>query len=93
MGEALVLEETVRHERLDRQRPWLPKRGNLRTTDRPTSGLLRSMSVGSCSLGGVDGEVMFDSNFKATPTSLIRAAMAEDFDTAELIISQHDPTS
>ena len=34
---------------------------------------------------------MFDAEFKLAAASLIRAAMVEDFDTAELIISQHDP--
>jgi hypothetical protein len=34
---------------------------------------------------------MFDAKFKLAAASLIRAAMVEDFDTAELIISQHDP--
>jgi hypothetical protein len=41
--------------------------------------------------GEVEGEAMFDVKFKLAATSLIRAAMVEDFDTAELIISQHDP--
>jgi hypothetical protein len=41
--------------------------------------------------GGVEGEVMFDAEFKLAAASLIHAAMVEDFDTAELIISQHDP--
>ena len=34
---------------------------------------------------------MFDAKFKLAAASLIRAAMVEDFDTAELIISEHDP--
>jgi hypothetical protein len=34
---------------------------------------------------------MFDAKFKLAAASLIRAALVEDFDTAELIISQHDP--
>ena len=34
---------------------------------------------------------MFDAKFKLAAASLIRAAMVEDFDAAELIISQHDP--
>jgi hypothetical protein len=33
---------------------------------------------------------MFDAKFKLAAASLIRAAMVEDFDAAELIISQHD---
>ena len=33
---------------------------------------------------------MFDAKFKLAAASLIRAAIVEDFDTAELIISQHD---
>jgi hypothetical protein len=40
---------------------------------------------------GVEGVAMFDAKFKLAAASLIRAAMVEDFDTAELIISQHDP--
>jgi hypothetical protein len=40
---------------------------------------------------GGDGEVMFDAKFKLAAASLIRAALVEDFDMAELIISQHDP--
>ena len=38
-----------------------------------------------------EGDAMFDAKFKLAAASLIRAAMVEDFDTAELIISQHDP--
>ena len=34
---------------------------------------------------------MFGAKFELAAASLIRAAMAEDFDMAELIISQHDP--
>lgn len=34
---------------------------------------------------------MFDAKFKLAAASLIRAVMVEDFDTAELIISHHDP--
>lgn len=34
---------------------------------------------------------MFDAKFKLAAASPIRAAIVEDFDTAELIISQHDP--
>ena len=34
---------------------------------------------------------MFDAKFKLAAASRICAAMVEDFDTAELIISQHDP--
>jgi hypothetical protein len=34
---------------------------------------------------------MFDAKFKLAAAALIRAAMLEDFHTAELIISQHDP--
>src|SRR5215472_5506101 len=41
--------------------------------------------------GEVEGEAMFDAEFKLAAASLIRAAMVENFDTAELIISQHDP--
>jgi hypothetical protein len=39
----------------------------------------------------VEGEVVFDAVLKLAAASLIRAAMTEDFDTAELIISQNDP--
>ena len=34
---------------------------------------------------------MFDTALKLAAASLIRAALTEDFDTAELIISQNDP--
>ena len=48
--------------------------------------------VGGCvQTGGVEGEAMFDAKFRLAAASLIRAAMVEDFEAAELIISQHDP--
>jgi hypothetical protein len=51
-----------------------------------------SLNVGGgVQTGGVEGEAMFDAKFKLAAASLIRAAMVEDFETAELIISQHDP--
>ena len=34
---------------------------------------------------------MFHAEFKLAAPSLIREALVEDFDTAELVISQHDP--
>lgn len=34
---------------------------------------------------------MFDVKYRLAAASLIRAALVEDFVTAELIISQHDP--
>jgi hypothetical protein len=43
-------------------------------------------------IGGVEGEAMFDAKFKLAAVSLIRAALVEGFDTAELIIS-YGPTS
>jgi hypothetical protein len=49
----------------------------------------RSTPVGG-QTGGVEGEAVFDAKFKLAASSLIRAAMVEDLDTAELIISQHD---
>jgi hypothetical protein len=39
---------------------------------------------------GVEGGAMADATLRLAATSLIRAALLEDFETAELIISQHD---
>jgi hypothetical protein len=53
---------------------------------------LRAVDVsGGVQTGGVEGEAMFDAKFRLAGASLIRAAMVEDFDTAELIISQRGP--
>jgi hypothetical protein len=74
--------------RNDEPRPASPeKHDDLTTVDRYSL----TKVGGPVQTGAVEGEVMFDAKFKLAAASLIRAAMVEDFETAELIISQHDP--
>jgi hypothetical protein len=63
------------------------------TSDRTSCPRWQSLNASRfMQIGGIEGGAMPDAALMQAATSLIRAAIVEDFETAELIISQHDPS-